>query len=179
MEPDVSEILKELRHARSRLEHATVDLECIIAEQRETNHLLRCLINLQSDQDAQYKLAVEFKGEHMATTAPIPPTDNTAVGQITVGFPSETVTNPNTGVTGAYAFNPASIQWQLLDATIASSSVDATTGAATLTGLVAGMTTGAATDTDTQATAAYTLVVAAATEPNTFVLSVAFGPPAQ
>ena len=150
------------------------DVQVLQQEQCETNNLLRALVQLASP---QYKLTVDFRTQEQNSMATTPtPTDNTQIGQITVGFPAETETNPNTGVTTPYAFKPASIQWTLVDPTIASFTVDATTGEATFTALAAGSTTGTATDSDTKATVTFDLVVVPAAQPDTFALTVTFQP---
>ena len=111
-------------------------------------------------------------------TIPVVPTDNTEVGQVTIGFPTETVTDPNTGVTGQFTFNPAHIAWAIADPTVASFTVDPATGQATFTALAVGSTTGTATDSDTGASDTYNLAVTAAAQPNTYALSVTFQPKA-
>jgi len=126
-----------------------------------------------------YPMSVNFEGEtskQMSTTPPAVPTDNTTVGQITIGFPVEQVTNPNTGVTGPYAFIPADIVWVNADPTIATVTLDPTTGDGKFTPLAAGTTTGTVTDSDTGGTIGYDVVVAAATLPNTYSMTVTFQP---
>jgi hypothetical protein len=58
-----------------------------------------------------------------------------------------------------YTFNPANIQWAIQDATIASFTVDPTTGFATFTPLAAGTTQVAVTDTQTGLEASANLTV--------------------
>ena len=147
------------------------EIQSLRHEQAETNKLLRLLIP-----HSKHNMTVTFDGEeHFMSTTSVTPTDTTQVGLITVGVPAETETNTSTGVTTAYQFDPSKIVWTIVDNTVASFTVDATTGQATFTALKAGNTTGTVTDSATGATTTYDVVVTAVT-PDSFAITVAFQP---
>ncbi len=120
-----------------------------------------------------------FEGEnkkHMGATPPAVPTDNATVGQATIGVPKELVTDPNTGITGTYAFVPANIVWTVAG-TLTSVTTDPTTGDGVFTApTAAGSTTGTVTDTSTGATLTFDYISVPATLPNTYAFSINFAP---